>query len=256
MIKKITLLTSVCLFVIFTVSAQMPKAAQPVAPAPSAKDFFWPASGKNKASFYLPGKSGEHTFTARTIYYLVTTRQGDTAKPKKVAQATNNKPLVIATGDVVKPTVSETYIITDISRYGDQIMSTEKYTVQFTASEVQVVSSTVTNALETNSVFKYDHPITMLKLPHVGQRVAWTYTDRTNNSFKCMSEWMTIPIDGAVKKAIKVTVSTADEANEAKTVLYYVEGVGLWKTESVSTTGAKEVKDQFDGLDYESITDN
>ncbi len=181
----------------------------------SIKDYFIPDSTHNKASFYTPDKTGGRTDMTRTIYYV-----------KK----------------------GTTYDITDAKMFSGQPSAIQTITVQFSASEVKMTKSISTTMMETNKKQDYNPPITILKMPAAGQTVNWTFKEISGDNVNCISSWTTINYNGEQRKAIKVTKTYIGLS--AKTIEYYVKGIGLWKTE-ISGEGKTQTFDKFDSLEYD-----
>lgn len=188
----------------------------------SLKDFYIPSqSNYNKASFYSPSKTGGRTDMTRVIYYV-----------------SNN---------------DGTYDITDAHIFQGQPSAIETQTVKFTATQVVMTKSVSTGLLETNKKRNYDPAQILLKIPATGQTTTWSIPqDDGKTKTNYISSWTTVKVDGVSKKAIKVTSQWSSW--KLKTVEYYVEGIGLWKTEFIDEDGKTEPFENFDGLSYEATT--
>jgi hypothetical protein len=186
------------------------------------KDFYIPSqSNYNKASFYTPGKNGERTEMTRVIYY------------------TDNS--------------DGTFDLLDAHMFQGQPSAIVTQTVKFTANEVKLVKTVSTTMFETNKKQTYDPPKTLLKMPAAGQTATWTTPGEGGDEpTKYTSSWTTVTVDGQSKKAIKVISQYTGW--KSKTVLYYVEGIGLMKTDFVDENGATKPFEKFDGLSYEATT--
>jgi hypothetical protein len=184
--------------------------------AQSIKDYFIPESSNNKVTFFTPSKTGGRTDMTRTIYY------------------------------VLKGTA---YDITDAKMFNGKPSAIQTMTVEFTTNEVKMVKSVSTTMLETNKKNSYNPPRTILKMPASGQTATWTYIDIPGDNIKCTASWTTVTIDGTQKKAIKVVKQF--EGFNAKTIEYYVKGIGLWKTELQGSDGKTQTSDEFDNLEYD-----
>lgn len=186
------------------------------------KNFYIPSqSNYNKASFYSPGKTGERTGMTRVIYY---TDNGD-----------------------------GTFDVLDSHMFQGQPSAILTQTVKFTPSEVKLVKTVSTTMFEINKKQTYDPPETLLKMPAVGHTATWTTPGEGDSKpTKYTSSWTTVTVDGQSKKAIKVISQYTGW--KSKTVLYYVEGIGLMKTDFVDENGVTKPFEKFDGLSYEATT--
>lgn len=185
----------------------------------SVKDFYIPSqSNYNKVSFYTPDEKGGRTGMTRTIYY-VSKDDG-------------------------------TYDITDSHLFQGETSSTITQTVKFTTTEVVMTQSVSTTMLETNKKQSYKSTRILLKMPATGQTTTWTVPGEEGPTI-FTSSWTTLIIDGVSKKAIKVISQLTGW--ESKSVFYYVEGIGLYKTEFIEN-GTKTAFENFDGLSYEAMT--
>lgn len=188
----------------------------------SPKDYYIPKqSNFNKASFYTPSKTGGRTDMTRVIYYV---DNGDGTFDNTDAKMFQGKPSAIST-----------------------------QTVMFTATEVKMTKSVSTSMFETNKKQTYEPARTLLKMPAAGQTASWTIPSESGDKQTVFtSSWTTVTIDGASKKAIKVVSQYTGW--KSKSVSYYVEGIGLNKTEFIGEDGITIPLENFDGLSFEPTT--
>lgn len=180
-------------------------------------NYYLPESSYNKASFYSPSKTGGRTDMTRAIYYV---KNDD-----------------------------NTYDITDAHMYKGQPSAIVTQTIKITDTEIKMVKSVSTGLKETNKERKYEPARVLLKMPPTGQTVTWTTPgEGEDEPTKYISSWAAVKVDGQSKKAIKVLSQYTGW--KSKTVLYYVEGVGLIKTDFVDENGVTKVFEKFDGLSY------
>lgn len=184
--------------------------------AQNIKDYYIPESPKNKATFYTPSKTGGRTEMTRTIYYVA---QGSA------------------------------FDITDAKMFGGKPSAIQTMTVELSTNEVKMTKSVSTTMFETNKKNTYNPARIILKMPPAGQSVTWSYVDIPGDNIKCTASWTNVTIDGTQKKAIKVVKQI--EGFSAKTIEYYVKGIGLWKTELQGSDGKSQTSDEFDNLDYD-----
>lgn len=184
------------------------------------KDFYIPSqSNYNKASFYSPGKTGERTDMTRVIYY------------------TNNE--------------DGTFDVLDAHMFQGRPTAIVTQTIKITANEIKMIKSVSTGLMETNKKRTYEPAQTLLKMPAAGQTATWTTPGEGGDEpTKYTSSWTTVTVDGQSKKAIKVVSQYTGW--KSKTVLYYVEGIGLMKTDFVDENGVTKPFEKFDGLSYEA----
>ncbi len=179
------------------------------------KDFFIPASPKNKATFYTvdhsnngaPGRN-----LKRIIYYI-------------------NK--------------GSSYDIQD-TRWS----TTTTRTVTFTSTEAKM-SQSVSASFFSNTEKRVHSPsVILLKMPPKGQSVQWTYTHISREVAKYTATWTTVNIDGQNIKTIKVEEEFVDGLGIS--IEYYVQGIGLWKTDFKSSDGDGKIRayEKLDQLDY------
>lgn len=184
--------------------------------AQTIKDFYVPASPKNKATFYSPGKSGERTGMTKTIYYV---------------------------------DKGSSFEITTAPMFDGNPTSIITRTVSLTSNEVKMTNSVSTGLMETNVRRTHNPPAVLLKLPPQGQSVNWTYKQISGDVANCKASWTTVDIEGKTLKAIKVEEEVVD--GFGITILYYVQGIGLWKTDFKGSDGTIKPFEKFDQLTYD-----
>jgi hypothetical protein len=183
---------------------------------PTIRDYFIPEAGKNEVSFY----NSTMPEASRKIIY------NDDDKGYQ-----------------------------DISTYKGYVVGTNKYYIEISPNEVNVIGvenwSAVTTPATTET--SYDSNF-ILKMPEPGKTISWFYLDG-NMKLKCTASWTTVTYNEERRKAIKL-VQYYKRWNST-TVKYYVEGIGLWETDFVrknpKTLKLETLKfETFDGLDYSS----
>lgn len=184
--------------------------------AQTIKDFFVPTSPKNKATFYSPSKTGGRTDMTRTIYYV-------------------NK--------------GSSFDITDAKMFSGNPTAIQTKTVTFTDNEVKMTKSVSTTMMETNKQRTHNPPTVLLKMPAQGKTVTWSYTQISGDVLKCTASWTTLNVDGKELKTIKVEQEI--EGFGAKTIEYYVHGIGLYKTDMKGSDGKVQAFEKFDQLSHD-----
>lgn len=184
----------------------------------SIKDYVIPPILFNKVKFFEPDQTGQKTSIARNIYYTIN-------------------------GDICD--------IMDVSLMDGNPMSIITKSVVFTDNEVRMTKSVATNPMATNKKKFYDPPSVILKMPQQGQTVTWTYTDISGDDIKCTASWTTVKVSSKPQKAIKVKKTIVGAENWGKTIEYYVNGIGLWKTELLGSDGKTKIFDKYDGLEFD-----
>lgn len=208
--------TSIFLFILFSEGLMVQSLGQT---SETIKDYFIPISGKNKAIYKLgPDKNGEAT-SIRIISY-------------------ENK--------------NGYYDVSTKTNFKGEIMSSEIVTVQFTNTEVRMISSVSSSLFGTDIQRSYSPPSVLLRMPSLGQTATWT-AKISEDILKCSSSWTVVTVDNEQRKAIKVVrVTEILSGNETD---YYVKGIGLWKIEFLSGDGTKETFCEFDRLNNEPEAD-
>ena len=187
----------------------------------SIKDYYIPDAAYNKANFYSTDKTtGERIGMTRVIWY-------------------NNK--------------GENYDIVDEHMTDGQIGSVVIKTVQFSSTEVKMIKK-ISNSVfaKTNTQQDYDPPIILLKMPPAGQTLTWSYIESPGSNdkpTKFISSWTTVTVNGEKKQAIKVVSQYT--GMKTKMISYYVKGIGLLKTEMITSAGETIIMDHFDRLEYD-----
>lgn len=186
--------------------------------AQTIKDFFVPTSTKNKATFYTPSKSGGRTDMTRTINYV---------------------------------DKGSYYDIMDAKMFSGNPTAIQTKTAIFTDNEVKMTKSVSTTMMETNKQRTHNPPTVLLKMPAAGKTVTYTYTQISGDVLKCTASWTTLNVDGKDLKTVKVEKEM--EGFEAKTIEYYVQGIGLYKTDMKGSDGKVQAFEKFDQLSYDAI---
>ncbi|MDA3911117.1 MAG: hypothetical protein PF448_07155 [Bacteroidales bacterium] len=184
--------------------------------AQTIKDFFVPTSPKNKATFYSPSKTGGRTDMTRTIYYV---------------------------------DKGNSYDITDAKMFNGNPTVIQTKTVIFSDNEVKMTKSVSTTMMETNKQRNHNPPTVLLKMPALGKTATWSYTEISGDVANCKASWTTVDIDGKTLKAIKVEEEVVD--GFGITILYYVQGIGLWKKDFKGSDGTIQPFEKFDQLSYD-----
>ena len=104
--------------------------------------------------------------------------------------------------------------------------------------------------METNKQRTHNPPIILLKMPAPGKSVTWSYSQISGDAANCKASWTTVEVEGKSIKAIKVEEEVVD--GFGVTVKYYVQGMGLWKTDFRGSDGTIEPFEKFDQLSYDS----
>lgn len=186
----------------------------------SVKDFYIPSkSNYNKASFYSPNPmTGERTEMTRVIYYV----KNDDGN----------------------------YDVTDAHLFQGQPSSILTQTVLISTTEIKMNKSVSTSVVETNQKQSYSPPRVLLKMPLTGKTATWTFAGEEGDKPTIfISSWTTVTVDGVNLKAIKVISHYTGW--KSKTALFYVQGIGLYKTEFIGEDGKKTPFENFDELTYE-----
>jgi len=168
----------------------------------TVKDFFIPSSPKNKATFYSPSKTGGRTGMSKTIYYV---KKGDYYEIT-TAPMTDGKPTAITTR-----------------------------TITLSNNEVKMTKSVSTTMFETNKQKTHNPPTVLLIMPSNGESKKWSYTQISGDLANCTTSWTTITVKGQELKAIKLEEEVVDGFGIL--IEYYVQGIGLWKTDFKGSDG-------------------
>lgn len=179
------------------------------------KDFFIPSSPNNMASFYTPNSTGGRTDMTRMIYYV---DKGNTLD------------------------------ITDANFYNGNPTAMRTITMTITDSEVKMIKSVSSTIMETLKQRAHNPPEILLKKPAQGRTVTWTYTQIPGDLVECKASWTTLTIDGKVLKTIKV--EEVVEGLDATTINYYVQGIGLFKSDIIGSDGKVIAFWRFAQLSY------
>jgi hypothetical protein len=188
--------------------------------AQTVKDFFIPSGEINKSTFYPAGSQDKSMETV--IWY--------------------------------KKLDDDNYRILEGKLSNGKATSIQTKIVGLKNNEVKLLKTISTNPFTTNKEKDYSPPATYLKLPNSGNPSSWKYIDKNGATHKCTATWTKVNIEGESKKAIKVydqyieSGSVVDFASKYK---YYVEGIGLWKTQ----TNSEEDFEILDSQEYDPEVD-
>lgn len=176
------------------------------------KDFYIPLN-YNKANFYKPDKSGERSDFTRVIEYH------------------NNED-------------GSYSVYSEYAFKGDPI-SKKIERVIFTRNSV-IVTKSITNSVlgDGDKEQNYNPAQIILKMPAKGQTVVWSIPDEPESIYT--ASWTNIIVEGKSKRAIKV--SNIVKKRKAKTVSYYVQGIGLMNTNLIDANGKIKPFEIFDRL--------
>jgi hypothetical protein len=114
-----------------------------------------------------------------------------------------------------------------------------------------LIKTVSTNMLETNKQKTYSPAQTIFKLPAIGQKSTWTYNSPNGETTKCTAELIELKVKGENKKGIKVKKETLEDGKPidwATSIDYYVNGIGLYKSETLN----EEILDILDFQEYDS----
>jgi len=187
-----------------------------IANAQSIKDYYTPKSPMNKVTFYILGADGNRVMNmGENIFYVP---RGNTY-------------------EVMRGTLFQGQIVSIITEW-----------VVFTNSEVKMIKSHAKNAMVGNKTDTFEPARTILKMPPASGKAAWTYVEASGDKAICTATWTSVTVEGKQKNAIKVVKS--NEHNKGKEIAYYVRGIGLWKTELLSSNGTK-VTYQMDTIEQD-----
>lgn len=82
----------------------------------------------------------------------------------------------------------------------------------------------------------FDPPSIILKFPDQSNTAVWLYKEISGDEFQCTSEFVSVDLNGIIKRAIKLTKRIiGTDVIWPNTINYYVEGIGLWKQNMEST---------------------
>ena len=180
------------------------------------EQYYLPESAYNKASFHTP-----NTDVTRVIYY------------------TDNG--------------NETYDIMDAHMFQGNATAIITRSIKFIDDKVVMIKSASTSIITTNKKQTYEPAQVLLKMPVEGQIAKWSVPGEDGDMpTKYTSSWTTLTIDGQSKKAIKVVSQITGW--KSKLVSYYVQGMGLTKTDFIDEKGITKPFEKFDGISYEKTT--
>jgi len=181
--------------------------------AQTISEFFIPSAPNNKATLYTPSQTGGRTGMTRVIYYI---KKGDY------------------------------FEITDAPMMDGQPSSIQTRTVTLTNNEVRMTKSVSTTMFETNRQRTHNPPIVLLAMPANGQTKKWSYTQISGDVVNCTTTWTTVNVDNQELKAIKLEEEVVDGFGIS--IEYYVQGIGLWKTDFKGSDGKVQPFERFDQL--------
>ena len=141
------------------------------------------------------------------------------------------------------------YDITDAKMIIGNPASIITKTLEFTNNEVKMTKSISTSLIETNKKRTHNPPVILLKMPPKGQSVKWTYTQISGAVAKCTATWTTVKVDGETNKVIRVEEEVVD--GFGITIEYYVQGIGLWKSDFKGSDGNIKTFIKFYSLEYD-----
>lgn len=163
--------------------------------AQTVKDFYIPAPPKNKAKFY----SSNQPKDTLVIYYV---KEGNSCN---------------ITSMPAKPVWGNT---TNTVTFSDREVKLTKYTRH----------AGPFNNGHNYEKESYDPPMVIFKLPPPGEDISWT-PDPKNPENKVAASWTTTTVDGQKLKTVKV--ESTNRKLKAQSVSYYIQGMGLYKMESI-----------------------
>jgi hypothetical protein len=137
--------------------------------------------------------------------------------------------------------------IMDIKTYLNKTTTNVQKYITFSDNEVKIIKSISTTIKETNKIRTHSTQNILLKMPPQAGTVNWSYISVYGDVYNCTASWTTINIDGKDIRTIQVEQSIIG----LTTIEYYVEGIGLYKTDSYSESKAHAFE-KFIQLDYDS----
>jgi len=111
--------------------------------------------------------------------------------------------------------------------------------VYITESEISVIQekSNKSNAVQTFATGEF----IIFKMPSPNGKTEWTHPGQSGETF--VAEYSTIEIDGATKKAVKVTTSQKRKRT-GKLIDYFIEGIGRYQRTSEAGAIVEILEDQ------------
>lgn len=195
--------------------------------AQSVRSFFQPTRANNYASYVWLDHRGKVSPISRIITYA---DWGDT--------------LVVADIHSMFSTVS------------NETVTTSSATLIYTFSNKSVImnKSITVNILgeDQETMYGMIKPI-VLKMPLVGKAVSWSYLDPNKEKWDCSATWTKIYYQGSHRNAIRV-VKACKQYLPIKLVDYYVEGLGLYKTQLINGKGVATTRDLMTKLEWSTAT--
>ena len=146
------------------------------------------------------------------------------------------------------------YDIIDTTFYHNKLIRIEKRTVEFTPTEVHLIKLISTTDAEPNKTIVYDPPKVILRVPGIGQSLAWSYQEEHGQKTNFIAEWIKFKLNKINTRAIRVTEIITLPSGllfEAKRIYFYKEGIGLWKMEG-ETKNLQHTIWEFDKLERDT----
>jgi hypothetical protein len=191
----------------------------------NAKEYFLPAAKNNKAIFIMPDAYDKESSFTRVMYYF---ENGDHCE------------------------------IIDTTRYHNKSIRIEKRTVEFTLTEVRLIKLISATDAGPDEITSYDPPKVILKVPGIGQSLAWSYVDEHGQKTNFIAEWIKFKLNNINTRAIRVTETIILPNGlpfEAARISFYKEGIGLWKMEG-ETKNLQHTIWEFDKLEHANTVRN
>lgn len=139
-----------------------------------------------------------------------------------------------------------TYEITDVMMYSGNPTAISTMTVTFNGNEVAMTKSVTTNIRETNKQRIHNPATILFKLPPAEGTVSWSSDDTVGDKIKYTASWTVTNVDGKELKTIMVEKEV--EGFGHVSIEYYVQGIGLYKTDLKSSDGKLQAFESFDEL--------
>ena len=136
------------------------------------------------------------------------------------------------------------YKIVEANFYQGKLINKRTSYITITEKEIKVTKV----EFGTNSVINYNPPTTWVKMPENNNTSIFEYKNNAEVN-ECTAEWTDVIINGQNKKAIKIKYQAVIDGKlyDGWNYKYYVEGIGLWKTElSNGDTSMEFINQQFD----------
>ena len=141
--------------------------------------------------------------------------------------------------------ISDTnYKIVEANFYQGKLINKRTSYITITEKEIKVTKV----EFGTDNVINYNPSTIWVKMPENSNTSKFEYKNNAEVN-ECTAEWTEVIIDGQKKKAIKIKYQAVIDGQlyEGWNYKYYVEGIGLWKTElSNGTTSMEFINQQYD----------